>query len=89
MKLIVIAILLIIIIKLCEKTEGFTSHEIEKKSREIFINKHQFIPNVKYNTIKNALPWVDPVTYNDIYKLSLNNKLNINNIRTTMYNSIK
>lgn len=81
-------ILLLIFIQSDSISESFTAKEIENKSRDIFRHKNAFVSNVKYKTIKNKMNWIDPVTYNDIYKLSNDKKLSINNIKETLNNSI-
>ena len=81
-------ILLLMFIQSGSISEGFTNKEIENKSKDIFRHKNTFVPNVKYRTIKNKINWIDPVTYNDIYKLSNDKKLSINNIKETLSNSI-
>ena len=81
-------ILLLMFIQSDSISESFTNKEIENKSKDIFRYKNAFVPNVKYRTIKNKMNWIDPVTYNDIYKLSNDKKLSINNIKETLNNSI-
>ena len=81
-------ILLLMFIQSDSISESFTNKEIENKSKDIFRYKNAFVPNVKYRTIKNKINWMDPVTYNDIYKLSNDKKLSINNIKETLSNSI-
>ena len=81
-------ILLLMFIQSDSISESFTNKEIKNKSKDIFRHKNAFVPNVKYRTIKNKINWIDPVTYNDIYKLSNDKKLSINNIKETLSNSI-
>lgn len=85
---IVCIIFLLIFIQSDLTYEGFTPKEIEIKSKDIYRHKNIFVPNVKYNTIKKRIKWIDPVTYNDIYKLSINKKLSINNIKETLSDNI-
>ena len=85
----ILILILILILNCSILKEGFTTKEIERKSKEIYFNKNIFKPNVKYATVKNKMSWVDPIVYNSIYKLSLNQKLSINNIKNTLTNSIE
>ena len=86
---VIIIILLILIFYSCLKnSEGFTQKEIKIKAREIHKNKNLFYPGAKYNGIKYSMPWIDPIIYDDVYKLSLKEKLTINNLEKTLYNSI-
>jgi hypothetical protein len=85
----ILILVLILILNCSISKEGFTTKEIEMKSNEIYANKNIFKPNVKYTTVKNKMAWIDPIVYNNIYKLSLKQKLSINNIKNTLNNSIK
>ena len=69
-KIIAIVLLLLLYNSFTIK-EGFSQKELKVNATELFTNKHLFKPNVKYSKIKNNIKWVDPVLYNDIYKLSL------------------
>ena len=70
------------------KKENFTNSEIHKMSTEIVKHKDLFVPGVKYGKIKNNINKMDPVMYNDIYQLSLNNSLNFDNVKSTIRKSI-
>jgi hypothetical protein len=56
------------------------NYQIKKRATEAYNNKTFFKPGVDYKTIKTQLPWVDPVSYDDMYKLSLNEPLTISNL---------
>lgn len=89
-KISVILILIAIIYYNQKNTEGFSSEqEIKKKARELYRNKEIFKPGVKYYTIKNEMKWIDPIIYDDVYKLSLKEKLSISNLENTLYKGIK
>lgn len=88
-KVLLILLLLIIARGHPKKEEGFSSkQEIKQKSKEIFANKNMFYPGAKYSKIKSNMPWIDPVIYDDVYKLALNKNLSISNLENTLYNSI-
>ncbi len=87
-KIIAIVLLLLLYNSFTIK-EGFSQKELKVNATELFTNKHLFKPNVKYSKIKQALPWVDPVVYDDIYKLALKETLSISNLENTLYNGIK
>jgi hypothetical protein len=85
-----ILLLMLLIHKLfLKKKEKFTDQEIKNKTKIIHKNKDLFTPGVKYTKIKNKMQWMDPVMYDDVYQLSLNEKLSISNLEKTLYNSIK
>jgi hypothetical protein len=88
-KVITIIILIFLFFSHSKKIEGFTQKEIKKKAKEIYNNKKLFYPGAKYSGIKYNMPWIDPIIYNDIYKLSLKEQLTINNLESTLYNGIK
>jgi hypothetical protein len=89
-KIIVILLLIIIINYNSKNTEGFSSkQEIKKKAQELYSNKEMFKPGVKYSNIKKEMKWVDPIIYDDVYKLSLKENLSISNLENTLYNGIK
>jgi hypothetical protein len=70
------------------RRECFTdyhNYNIKKNARDAYNNKSLFKPDVKYQTIKNQLPWVDPVSYDDMYKLSLKEQFTISNLEETLY----
>ena len=70
------------------KKENLTNSEIHKMSTEIVKHKDLVVPGVKYGKIKNNINKMDPVMYNDIYQLSLNNSLNFDNVKSTIRKSI-
>jgi hypothetical protein len=72
-----------------KKKEKFTDQEIKNKSKILYKNKDLFTPGVKYTKIKDKMQWIDPVMYDDVYHLALNEKLSISNLEKTLYNSIK
>lgn len=89
-KIFVILILITIIYYNQKNTEGFSSEqEIKKKALELYRNKEIFKPGVKYYTIKNEMNWIDPIIYDDVYKLSLKENLSISNLENTLYKGIK
>lgn len=88
-KLLIVLILIVILHNYAQKKEGFSQMELKKKANEVYENKYLFTTGAKYTGIKNKIDWVDPVIYNDIYKLSLKEKLTFNNLESTLYNSIK
>jgi hypothetical protein len=68
--------------------EGFTDQQtdqIKKNARSAYVSKDIFKPGVKYQTIKKQLSWVDPVSYDDMYKLSLKEPLTISNLEETLH----
>jgi hypothetical protein len=86
---VLIVVILVLMICHSNNTERFSSQsEITSKAKEIYEKKHLFTPDVAYSGIKSKLKWVDPVVFNDIYKLSLKEKLSISNLENTLYNSI-
>jgi hypothetical protein len=87
----VILILLILIFKIffINKKENFSDQEISYKSRRIYQHKDLFTPGVQYTKIKKHIEWIDPVLYDDVYNLSIKEKLTISNLEKTIYNSIK
>jgi len=87
-KLILIFILIFILINKTQFREGFVSKKTKQKSLEIYNNKSAFRPGAKYTDIKRSHPWVDPVIYDDIYNLALNNSLTISNLEKTLNNNI-
>lgn len=90
-KILVIVVLIIVINCYNSKnTEGFSSkQEIENKAQELYSNKGMFKPGAKYSNIKREMKWIDPIIYDDIYKLSLKENLSISNLENTLYNGIK
>ncbi len=60
--------------------ECMTDKEIKTRARELYKNKNVFKAGVKYGTVKNKMPWIDPVIYDDVYKESLQADLNISNL---------
>jgi hypothetical protein len=81
-------VLLLILLKSNDK-EGFTdqyNNQIKNNAIEAYQNKNIFQPGVKYKTIKKSLPWVDPVSYDDMYKLSLKESLTISNLEEVLHN---
>lgn len=84
-----IVIILIIFINYNKnKKESFSDEEIKKKSHDIYKNKELFVPGVTYSKIKSNITWIDPIMYNDVYKLSLKEPISISNLEKTIYNSI-
>jgi hypothetical protein len=61
------------------------NYQIKKNAREAYQNKNIFKPGVKYQTVKDQLLWIDPVSYDDIYKLSLTNQLTISNLEEALH----
>lgn len=89
-KVLTVIILLIILQYQTKNQEGFTNQkEIKHKSRELYQKKKLFYPDAKYSNVKSSIPWIDPVVYNDVYTLSLKEKLTISNLENTLSNSIK
>lgn len=86
-KIIIILFLLLLIYNI-QQTEGFTSKKIKEKAHQIYNNKDLFKPGAPYTKIKQKLE-IDPVTYDDIYKLSLRENLTISNLEKTLHNSIQ
>ena len=89
-KIILIIILLYLMVRVvnCSKLykEGFQSQqEIKKKSHEIYTKRDIFKPNIGFSTIKRQIPWIDPVIYDNVYKLSLRENLTNSNIEKTFY----
>ena len=78
-KIVIILILLICLSR--KKRDGFLS-EYEKSQRadELHKVKEYFTPGVKYTTIKEKLPWIDSVVFDDAYNLALKNKMGISNL---------
>jgi len=83
-----ILILLLIYVFICNNKESFKSSELIKKSKEVLKKKDLFKPGVGYGKIKKHIKWVDPVIYDDIYKLSLKEPLTIFNLEKTLSNNI-
>jgi hypothetical protein len=86
-----IGIIILILYYICKKNnrrENFTSIEINNLSNEILNNKDLFVPGINYTQIKKNIDNIDPVMYNDIYQLALTQELNLNNIKSTIYNNI-
>jgi hypothetical protein len=71
------------------KKEKFSDQEIKNKSKHIYQHKDLFTPGVQYTKIKKHIEWIDPIIYNDVYNLSIKEKLSISNLEKTIYNSIK
>jgi len=88
-KILILVLLIYLIYKDKNTYEKFTSADITDMSKKIYKNRDLFEPNAKYSTIKKKIDKIDPVIYDDIYKLSLDNKLTISNLEKTIYNSIK
>jgi hypothetical protein len=68
--------------------EGFTdkqTYQIKKNTHDAYNNKNLFKPGVKYQNIKKQLPWVDPVSYTDMYNLSLKELFTISNLEETLH----
>ena len=68
--------------------EGFTdqqTYQIKKNAQNAYSNKNIFKPGVKYQTVKKQLPWVDPVSYDDMYRLSLKEQFTISNLEETLH----
>jgi hypothetical protein len=88
-KKLIYIILLLFLLRYQNKKEGFTPMDLSQKSNEVLQKKYLFKPGTKYSNIKENIPWVDPVIYNDIYKLSLKEKLTISNLKSTLSNIIQ
>jgi hypothetical protein len=88
-KKLIYIILLLFLLRYQNKKEGFTHMDLSQKSNEVLQKKYLFKPGTKYSNIKENIPWVDPVIYNDIYKLSLKEKLTISNLKSTLSNIIQ
>ena len=86
-KFVIILLFLVLIYK--NKTENFSDSEIKSKSRDIYNYKDIFTPGVNYKKVKKKIKWIDPIVYNDVYKLSLTENLSISNLEKTLYNSIQ
>ena len=77
---------IIIILLLCiylsrGRRDGFLSEgEKSQRASELHKIKEYFTPGVKYSTIKEKLPWIDSVVFDDAYNLSLKNKMGISNL---------
>lgn len=82
-------IILLFIVDYQNKKEGFSSPNLKQKSNDVLKQKNIFKPGVKYIDVKNKIPWIDPVVYNDVYKLSLKEDLTISNLENTLYNIIQ
>lgn len=89
LKILILLLLIYIIYKDKNIYEKFTPSEITDMSKKIYKNRELFEPNVKYSLIKKKIKKIDPVIYDDVYRLSLDNKLTISNLEKTIYNSIK
>lgn len=89
LKILIILLLIYIIYKDKNIYEKFTPSEITDMSKKIYKNRELFEPNVKYSLIKKKIKKIDPVIYDDVYKLSLDKNLTISNLEKTIYNSIK
>lgn len=71
-----------------KQRDGFTeAHDIkiQHQAREAYQNKNIFKPGVTYQTVKKLLPWVDPVSYDDMYKLSLKEPITIFNLEESLH----
>jgi hypothetical protein len=88
-KVLTILILIFIIYSYSQKKEKFSQKELKKKVTEVYDKKYLFTSGINYTGVKNRIEWVDPIIYNDIYKLSLKENLTINNLESVLYNSIK
>lgn len=89
LKILILLLLIYIIYKDKNNYEKFTPAEITDMSKKIYKNRELFEPNVKYSLIKKKIKKIDPVIYDDVYKLSLDKNLTISNLEKTIYNSIK
>ena len=88
-KKVIYIILLLYVVSYQNKKEGFTAADLSQKSNEVLKKKYLFKPGTKYSNVKENIHWVDPVIYNDIYKLSLSENLTISNLENTLSNVIK
>ena len=88
-KKIIYILLLLFYICYQNKKEGFSSIKLNQKYNEILHQKNLFKPGVKYSVVKKNIPWIDPVVYNDVYKLSLKENLTISNLENTLSNIIQ
>lgn len=73
--------IIIFLVMLLNRTEGFHSkEEIRKKSKELYKHRDMFTPDYNYSKIKKKITWIDPIITNDASKLSAENKLTISNL---------
>ncbi len=78
-KVVAIAVLL----SLLNWGEGFQSkEEIRRKAQDLYNNKDVFVPNVKYGKVKNRIPWIDPVVFDDTYMMALKKEPTISDLET-------
>ena len=89
LKILILLLLIYIIYKDKNIYEKFTPSEITDMSKKIYKNRELFEPDAKYSLIKKKIDKIDPVIYDDVYKLSLDKNLTISNLEKTIYNSIK
>lgn len=68
----------------CSDCNGFTSKpntdEIYAYSDEIIKNRDFFKGNHSIYEVRNTLPWIDPIMYEDVIQLSRKNNLNKKNV---------
>ena len=77
----IVIILLLFIYLSRERRDGFLSEgEKSQRADALYKIKEYFTPGVKYATIKEKLPWIDSVVFDDAYNLSLKNKMGISNL---------
>ncbi len=86
-KIIIICICIYYLIYIPKK-ENFSDIEINEKATEIYNNRKLFKPGVTYTEIKRKIKWIDPIIYNDIYKLALTNELDISIIKNNISSNI-
>jgi hypothetical protein len=82
----VILLILFILVK-PKNQEGFANthiYQIKKNAKDAYHNKTIFKRGVNYQTVKSQLPWIDPVSYDDIYKLYLREPLTISNLEEVL-----
>ena len=73
--------IIVMLMSLWNNTEGFQSKaEIRQKATELHDNRDLFIPNVKYGKVKKKISWIDPVVFDDTYKLHLEKEPTISDL---------
>jgi hypothetical protein len=83
---ILIVVILLYLLTINDKNEKFQSEaDIKKKSNELFKFKNMFKPSTSYSSVKKKISWIDPVIYDNVYKLSLREKLTISNLENSFY----
>lgn len=66
--------------------EGFQSEEVlNKQAKILYDNKNLFKPATPYTKIKKKIPWIDPVIYNDTFKVSQKKNCTVDDIKNVLY----